>query len=287
MSFHALVVDDDPGIREDVQDRLESLGHTCDLAGSQQEARALLPENRYAYVLLDLEIPVKYGRPSRVVNGKNLLRTIRDTKGFEDIPIIVMTSHGHDSPLLAVDVMSNGGAVNYVMKPFPESGPTLEKAIRNALRSRPGAKSHSEAVADPGPPQPFEEGELVFSETRVELCGVKICDGDGLIRAILDVLRGRDSSGVLVCLSGEELAQRVGDGMIGQNDIADAVRRLRDHPTRTSFPGSLVDTQASTFRLRRTYSQQRSAAPSEHRSITGRSNDGHDHDRSFGPFTIG
>ena len=233
MTFHALVVDDDPEIREDVQDRLESLGHTCDMAGSQEAANTLLPKNRYAYVLLDLEIPVKYGRPSRVTNGKNLLRFIRQIKGFEDIPIIVMTSHGHDSPLLAVDVMSNAGAVNFVMKPFPDNGPTLEKAIREALRqtgrSCPGAKSHSELAHDPDPPQPFEEGEMVFSETRVELCGVRICDGvgSGLMRAILDALRERDSRGRFVALSGDELAQRADNATTCQNDIADAVRRLR------------------------------------------------------------
>jgi len=234
MTFHALVVEDDPEIREDVQDRLESLGHTCDLADCQEAAKALLPKNRYTYVLLDLQIPVKYGRPSRVTNGKNLLQHIRQTRGFEDIPIIVMTSHGKEGPQLAVDVMRNGGAIDFVTKPFPDSGPTLEKAIRDALRytgrSRPGAKSHSELARDPDPPQPFQEGKMVFYETRVELCGVRICEGvgSGLIRAILDTLRETDSRGRFIALSGDELALRVGNGLTGSNDIADAVRRLRE-----------------------------------------------------------
>lgn len=30
MTFHALAIDDDPAILEDVKDRLECLGHTCD-----------------------------------------------------------------------------------------------------------------------------------------------------------------------------------------------------------------------------------------------------------------
>ncbi len=51
---------------------------------------------------------------------------------------------------------------------------------------------------------------------------------------------------------------------------------LRDHPTQTSFPGSLIDTQTSTFRFRRMHTQQRSAALSEHRSITGVSCDSHE-----------
>ena len=51
---------------------------------------------------------------------------------------------------------------------------------------------------------------------------------------------------------------------------------LRDHPTQTSFPGSLIDTQTSTFRFRRINTQQRPAALSEHRSITGVSCDSHE-----------
>ena len=51
---------------------------------------------------------------------------------------------------------------------------------------------------------------------------------------------------------------------------------LRDHPTQTSFPGSLIDTQTSTFRFRRIYTQQRSAALSKHRLIAGLSCESHE-----------
>ena len=47
------------------------------------------------------------------------------------------------------------------------------------------------------------------------------------MRAILEVLRERDAQGAFVALSGEELAQRAGGTMTRQNDVADAVRRLR------------------------------------------------------------
>ena len=186
MTYHALVVDDNPAILEDVEDRLESLGHTCEVAETQVEARKLLAKGKFSYALLDLEIPVRYGSLCRVDNGENLVREIRTTRGFED-------------------------------------------ALRAAHRDRAGAKSHSQLVDDPEPPQPFEQGEMVFRETRVELCGVWICDGvgSGLMRAILDVLRQRDARGRFIALSGEELAQRAGHGMTRQNDIADAVRRLR------------------------------------------------------------
>ncbi len=68
--------------------------------------------------------------------------------------------------------------------------------------------------------------------------------------------------------------------LIGEKPEPTMSAWLRDHPTRTSFPGSLIDTQASTFRFRRWHTQQRSAALSEHHSITGMSRDFHEH-RSF------
>ena len=232
MTYHALVIDDSPDVLDDVKDRLESIGHTCDCVTCLQCARDHLAKNSYSYVLLDLEIPVRYGRPSRILNGQNLLREIPATKGYEDVPIIVMTSHGHDSPDLAVEVLRGNSAMDYVKKPFPDKGHTLEGAIQDALaasgRSHPGAAKRSAAVKDE-PPQPFECGEMVFSEDRVELCEVKICGGSesGMIRRILDELRGKNAHGRYVRYSGSELAKRV-DCERGQNGVAEAVRDFRN-----------------------------------------------------------
>jgi len=232
MTFHALVIDDNPGILDGVQDRLECLGHTYDCVSCLQCARDRLAQNRYSYILLDLEIPVQYGRPSRIPNGQNLLREIRQMKGYEDIPIIVMTTHGHDSPDLAVEVLRGNGAIDYVKKPFPDRGHTLEQAIHDALaasgRSRPGAATRSGPIVQE-PPQPFASGEMVFSPRQVELCGVKICGGaeSGMIRRILDELRQTNPHGRFVRYDGTTLAKRI--GCRGeQNGVADAVRHFRN-----------------------------------------------------------
>ncbi len=58
----ALIVDDDPSIREALGDRLDSLGHHFHTADSQKEARERLDDSAYAYILLDLELPVRLGR---------------------------------------------------------------------------------------------------------------------------------------------------------------------------------------------------------------------------------
>ena len=74
MKCHALVIDDDPDILEDVKDRLESLGHTCDCVTCQNDAQAHIRKCAYGFILLDLEIPLQYGKPTRKQNGQNLLK---------------------------------------------------------------------------------------------------------------------------------------------------------------------------------------------------------------------
>lgn len=233
MTFHALVVDDNPTILEDVQDRLESLGHTCDCANCQQETREHLTRTTYSYILLDLEIPVRYGRPSRISNGQELLREIRAMPGHEETPIIVMTAHGHDSPDLAIEVLRCDGASDFVKKPFTDHNRTLEKAIHDNLaacgRFHPGAATRF-GIIQSDPPRPFEAGELVFYASRVDFCGIKICGGPecGMKRRVLDELRQKNDYDKFVSYSGNELAARIGCDQ-GQNGVASTIRNLRRH----------------------------------------------------------
>lgn len=237
MSYHALVVDDDPDIIEDVKDRLEGMGHTCDTVMCQTDARECLKSKGFSYVLLDLEIPVRYGRPARIPNGQNLLAEIRTMRGLEGLPVIVMTAHGLDGPDLAVEIMRDGHATDFVKKPFPSKGETLEKRIHDALaragRTRLGGAKHSKVVTKEAEPLPFEAGVLTFNATHVELEGVKIC-GDAessRIRKILDELRLKDARGRLVAHSGKILAAKIGCTERGQNGVSEAVRDFRKHVT--------------------------------------------------------
>ena len=189
------MIDDDPEIQAVVRDRLESLGHTCETVGSQTEARELIGRGCYSYILLDLEIPVAYGRPPRIPIGKNMIQEIRSTPGCERVPILVITAHRQTE--IAVDVMKLG-AVDFVPKPFQESGQTLEKSILEALekaareaRTVTRGKPHKTCAHKAAEPERFTGGELVIYSDRMELCGVQICDGSddgGLIRRILEAL---------------------------------------------------------------------------------------------------
>ena len=131
-----------------------------------------------------------------------------------------------------MEVFRCDGASDFVKKPFPDSGHTLEKAVHDALaasgRSRPGTIKRSGAVKQK-PPQPFECGKMVFSEGRVELCEVKIFGGpeSGMIRRILDELRHKNTHGRYVRYDGSELAKPVGCDR-GQNGVAEAVQDFRN-----------------------------------------------------------
>ncbi|MGQ9648539.1 MAG: response regulator [Phycisphaerae bacterium] len=226
MKYHALVVDDNPDVLDDVKDRLESIGHSCDCVTCLQCSRDHLAKNSYSYILLDLEIPVRYGRPSRIANGQNLLREIRAMKGYEHIPVIVMTCHGTDGPDLAVDVMRKG-ATNYVKKPFPKSGRTLDEAIKSAL-TPPQASHGANGTPKPaGNPRPFAGGELTLFEHHAELCGVRIIEasnrghGWDALQALSEVRNGKP-----VPRSGEQLAKLI-DKRMGENTIAKSISALR------------------------------------------------------------
>ncbi len=149
----ALIVEDDPRIRDTVVDVVESLGHEHDTASCQEAARKLLNGHAYSYALFDLEIPVKDGRNfPRIENGINLLREAIGQFG-KRTPVIVMTAHGNDGPHQGVDCIKMGAA-DYIPKPFPIRGRTLDKAILEALdRSGQSGPRATVTQKTAGPPE--------------------------------------------------------------------------------------------------------------------------------------
>lgn len=210
MKPRALVIDDSAAIIREVEDILESLDHTCDSAGDQDSARKLLAADRYAYVLLDLEIPVKPGKLSRIQNGVNLLVQIRTTPGMENVPVIVMTGHGHDSPDIAVDVLKKG-AVDYVKKPFDKD--KLDRAIQEALARDGAAVSGARAKGKTQKLTPFKDGrrEMVIGEDSVTLCGIEVWRASYQpdMRKIL-IRLGQKEGGGYVRVNGGKLMRELG-----------------------------------------------------------------------------
>jgi len=195
----------------------------------------MLAQTYYSYVLLNLNIPA---RPHRGVATTEfsmlLLEDVRKSNGNRRVPAIVMAERD-PAYLEMIGELLALGASEFVTIPFPHTGHTLSKAIRRVLKRRKqphwNGRRRPRTVETNGAPRPFRGGAMVFFPTRVELCGVKICDGGGLLRAILDALREKDSHGRFVALSGEELADLITcEG--GPTAVAGAIRNFRNRVKR-------------------------------------------------------
>jgi PAS domain S-box-containing protein len=102
-----LVVDDEPINREVALIQLEAVGLVVDMAADGAEAVAMAQKNRYAAILMDMQMPK--------LNGVEATKEIRHLPGYLDTPIIAMTANAfaEDRALCAAAGMSD-----FLIKPF-------------------------------------------------------------------------------------------------------------------------------------------------------------------------
>ena len=217
-----LVIEHDPVIQREVEDRLGQLGYRVVCVSTIAEAQQALEQADWECSILALEMPSQAGRPIRVDNGLEWLRVVSRTHAH--IPVIVMTAEGHDSSDLAAEVIASGRPIDFIRKPFP--GPsqrrhTLEDAARRALEMRQLQRAGGRAA-----PTIFTHGILRFHPQRVELLGVTICTGDGLKRRILDKLRTLLGPAGWEGLTGDVLADLV--GAAGGTSISSSIKSIRE-----------------------------------------------------------
>jgi CheY-like chemotaxis protein len=224
VNLHALIVDDNPAVREALEDRVESMGHTFDSAGCQDDALLRLKERGFDYILLDLELPTKFGKTPLIPVGKNLLVQLRTMALHRNTPVIVVTAHGHDGPDLAVDVMKLG-ADDFVKKPFED----LERRIMDALSRRlPSTDRRRVETNDTKPLAPFESGDFIVTAQAVELCGVRVCESEsGRTWQIINLLAVRTDKGTLPAFSGKAVADELKIER-GEKGVNEAIKHFRD-----------------------------------------------------------
>jgi CheY-like chemotaxis protein len=236
MTLRALVVEDDTDIAESVGETLVSLNHEHDWVVSQEEARQKMAQGGYAYVLLDLQIPVRPERSiPRLQNGVNLARELHQCPAMQGAPVIVMTAFGHEGLNVAAQ-LTEQGVVEFITKPFPKTGKTLDVVVLDVLRRfGRGPTCGAESPQGATPLRPFQGGELVLFPDHAELCGVRIITdrGDGHSLTMLRQLSARTAHGRFVRLSASDLGAklRVGEGTITgcaktiRESIKDRLRR--------------------------------------------------------------
>lgn len=105
MSKRILVVDDDPDIRQVLQDRLNSYGYHVETAINGREALDALKRNAFDGMVLDIRMPE--------IDGIEVLRQTR--KSHPALPVVMVTaSTVRNSVIEAMGV----GAQAYLLKPF-------------------------------------------------------------------------------------------------------------------------------------------------------------------------
>ena len=228
-THHALVVEDDDRIIDQIEDTLFSLGHQYERAASQAEAQQKLATNGFDYVLLDLHIPARPGRGGASAEfGLHLLRSMRQMKGPTALPVIIMTGQG----AACVDLMSELnrlGPNDYISKPWPEKGRTLAAVVKGVLRSV--ADGHTARPTDtPAKPKAkFAGGSIVYRPGRIEILGRVITEEShrGNFWNVLQCLRQKNADGRFKAFSGRALAERFKGHGATQNTVSSCVADLR------------------------------------------------------------
>ena len=131
-----LVVDDEPTVREVLQQYLEREGYRVRVAGDGHGALAALAADAPDLIVLDLMLPG--------VDGLDVCRQVR-ARG--STPIIMLTAKGHESDRI---VGLELGADDYVVKPF--SPRELVARVRSVLRRT--------LAGDGPPPAPLRSGDV-------------------------------------------------------------------------------------------------------------------------------
>jgi DNA-binding response OmpR family regulator len=122
MSVRALVVEDEPAIRDVIAHALRSDGYEVVEAETGEAALELGARERFDVLLLDVMLPG--------ISGVEVCRRLRaSTAG--DVPILLLTARGGETDRV---VGLDAGADDYVPKPF--STPELLARVRALLRRR-------------------------------------------------------------------------------------------------------------------------------------------------------
>jgi len=141
-----LVVEDDPAIREALQEALAADGHAVVVAPDGGQAVRLFAPGGFDLVLLDLMLPV--------LNGYDVCRKIREQD--KRVPVIMLTAKGEEiDKVLGLEL----GADDYVTKPFGLR--EILARVHAAFRRLDQTAAHAQEA-----PDTFYIGETLINRKR-------------------------------------------------------------------------------------------------------------------------
>ncbi len=123
MSYSILIVDDSLPMRAVIKRTFKSAGYASSEyhdAANGKEALKVMENGWIDIVITDYNMPV--------MNGLELIRSIKNQDLFKDIPVVVVSTEGNEAK---IKEFMDSGAAGYITKPFtPES---IRDLINNIL----------------------------------------------------------------------------------------------------------------------------------------------------------
>lgn len=107
MSAQLLLVDDEPGVREAVQDYLSDSGFKVQVASNAPDAWEMLQKQTPDLVISDVMMPQ--------VNGYQFLQQLREDPRFKNLPVVFLTARGMKADRIQG---YQAGCDAYLPKPF-------------------------------------------------------------------------------------------------------------------------------------------------------------------------
>jgi DNA-binding response OmpR family regulator len=159
---NALVVDDEAGIRFFIKETLQRAGHSVSTASDGEEALAVLRDQHFDLVMLDLKLG---GR----IDGLKVLEAVRWR--WPDAIVIILTAHGSlESAMSAI----REGVDRYLLKPLTPG--ELRDAVSEALKEqherllRVREQAEEQTALQRGPFRvELQKHQVAFNETPLEL----------------------------------------------------------------------------------------------------------------------
>jgi len=123
MSGKLLLVDDEPGLRQAVQEYLQESGFSVTVAGNATDAWGLLQQETPDLVISDIMMPQ--------VDGYEFLKQLRADSRFTNLPVVFLTARGMTSDRI---LGYQAGCDAYLAKPFDPD--ELVALVENLLDRR-------------------------------------------------------------------------------------------------------------------------------------------------------
>jgi DNA-binding response OmpR family regulator len=105
MAHRILVIEDDDFLRSLTIQKLQTDGFIIDGAADGKTGLDKIKTNRFDLIILDLMLPI--------MSGFEILKTLRDTPDFKNLPIIVFSNMGEEKDIkMCLDL----GITDYMIK---------------------------------------------------------------------------------------------------------------------------------------------------------------------------